>query len=95
MQFKPFRFKKWNCLNSGFDSVKIYKNKEFVCETESALCFLALIAEDLDIESRIFIDTIIRDRYVFTHKIQDICKIKHNDKLRLRKPKSNENHATF
>ena len=98
VQFKPFKFKKWHCVNNGFDNVKIYKNKEFVCETESALCFLALVAEDLECkESQVLIDLIVRDRYVFTHKIQDFCKLKHNDKLRLRKPKikKNENHATI
>ena len=72
------------------DSVKIYKNKEFVCETESALCFLVLVANDLDYESQVFIDLLVRDRFVFTHQIQDICQIKHNDKPRLRKPKNND-----
>ena len=95
IQYKPFKFKKWQCVNVSGDCVSVYKNKEFVCEIESALCFLSLIAEDLDKDAQIFIDLLTRDRYVFTHKIQDICKIKHNDKLRLRKPKSNENHSTF
>ena len=89
VQFKPFKFKKWHCVNNGFDGVSVFKNKEFICEIESALCFLALVAEDLECkESQVLIDLIVRDRYVFTHKIQDFCKIKHNDNLRLRKPKT-------
>lgn len=98
VQYKPFKFKKWHCVNNGFDGVSVFKNKEFICEIESALCFLSLVAEDLECrESQILIDLLVRDRYVFTHKIQDFCKIKHNDNLRLRKPKtkSNENHATI
>lgn len=98
IQYKAFKFKKWQCVNVSGDCVSVYKNKELVCEIESALCFLALVVEDLECkESQILIDLLVRDRYVFTHKIQDFCKIKHNDNLRLRKPKikKNENHATI